>query len=167
MLELVSQDDLVDFAASQEVEERMCRKDKMSGACLSLSVRTIWWTSPPARRGRRGCAGRTRGQECRGNSRVGLALLSWKVCRRLSATWQGASTWKRWEDQGRIPRTSSFTMASGRGRRGRRERMREMEKGRGCRRGREQRSTKRLVTFPYLPSTRLKSTMRQRPTSRE
>ena len=37
MLELVSQDDLVDFAASQEVEERMCRKDKMSGVQRKLS----------------------------------------------------------------------------------------------------------------------------------
>ena len=37
MLELVSQDDLVDFAASQEVEERMCRKDKLSGVQRKLS----------------------------------------------------------------------------------------------------------------------------------
>ena len=37
MLELVSQEDLVDYAAKEQVEEKLCRKDKVSGVQRKLS----------------------------------------------------------------------------------------------------------------------------------
>ena len=37
MLELVSQEDLVDYSAKEQVEEKLCRKDKVSGMQRKLS----------------------------------------------------------------------------------------------------------------------------------
>ena len=37
MLELVSQEDLVDYAAKEQVEDKLCRKDKVSGLQRKLS----------------------------------------------------------------------------------------------------------------------------------
>ena len=37
MLDLVSQEDLVDYAAKEQVEDKLCRKDKVSGVQRKLS----------------------------------------------------------------------------------------------------------------------------------
>ena len=37
MLELVSQEDLVDYSAREQVEDKLCRKDKVSGVQRKLS----------------------------------------------------------------------------------------------------------------------------------